>query len=80
MHSTEPTPSTERRDLAVQLGVAETVTTNEAAALLGLRPQSLFRWSCNGTGPIKPVRVGGRLRWRLADIRAVLNGTAPAAP
>ena len=76
----EPTPSAERRELAVQLGVAETVTTTEAAALLGLRPQSLFRWSCNGTGPIRPVRVGGRIRWRVADIRNLLNGGTPVQP
>lgn len=56
----------------------ECITTNEAAALLRRSGQTLRRWSCEGTGPIQPVRLGrrGALLWRVEDIRRVLAGEA----
>ena len=53
--------------------------TIEAAALLGLRPQTLRRWACENGGPIKPRRIGGRLRWALADIKVLRAGESVAA-
>ena len=47
--------------------------TAEAAAHLGLQQQTLRRWACMGTGDIRPVRVGGRLRWPVAEIKRVLG-------
>lgn len=44
------------------------LTTNEAAELLHFAPQTLRKWACFGTGPIRPVKVQNRLRWRLADL------------
>lgn len=55
--------------------VDETLTTAKAAALLGVAPQTMRRWSCYGNGPIRPRSVNGRLRWAVAEIRAVLNGS-----
>jgi len=55
------------------------LTTDEAAALMRLQPQTLRRWSCDGSGPIKPRRIAGRLRWPLADIKALLAGESVAA-
>jgi hypothetical protein len=55
----------------------QTVSTAEAAAIIGLRPQTLRKWSCTGEGPIKPRRAFGRLRWAVADINAVLNASTP---
>ena len=56
-----------------------TVDTKEAGRLLGRAPQTLRHWSAHpGLGPIHPVRINGRggpLRWRLADIEALLIGT-----
>ncbi|WP_415378070.1 MULTISPECIES: helix-turn-helix transcriptional regulator [Enterobacterales] len=49
------------------------LTTDEAAAFLGLKPQTLRCWSCYEKGPIKPVHVGNRLRWRLSDLEALLD-------
>jgi hypothetical protein len=64
--------------------IDETVSTAEAAALLGLLPQTLRNWSSDGDGPIKARRVNGRLRWALEDVRKLLNGEIvrrrPAAP
>lgn len=44
------------------------VDTNTAAAILGLKPQTLREWSTKRNGPITPVKIGNRLRWRLADV------------
>jgi hypothetical protein len=63
----------ERTKLDLLLGTAE------AAALLGLRPQTLRRWACDGSGPIKPRRIGSRLQWLLGEIKAVRAGESVAA-
>lgn len=64
----------ERRELHARTDVEETVATAEAAALLGYQQQTLRRWACQGDGPIRPRRVNGRLRWSVAEIRALLAG------
>jgi len=52
-----------------------TVTTDEAAYYLNRKPQTLRAWACLAlSAPIKPVRINGRLAWRVADIRALLEG------
>lgn len=51
-----------------------TLTTREAAYHLNRQMQTLHLWACKESGPIRPVRVNGRLAWRVADIRRVLNG------
>lgn len=50
------------------------LTTREAAHHLNRKIQTLHVWACREEGPIRPVRVNGRLAWRVADIRRVLNG------
>lgn len=64
----------ERRELYARTDIEETIATAEAAALLGYQQQTLRRWSCQGDGPIRPRRVNGRLRWSVAEIRALLAG------
>jgi hypothetical protein len=66
------------RQLCEAVEVDHTVTTAEAAVLLGVAPQTMRRWACQGSGPISPRHVSNRLRWSVADIRAVLAGTAAA--
>lgn len=78
----------EFRHLHERTGVEQTVDTTEAAALLGKKPQTLRRWACDGSGPIRPIRVKypakkdgkskGPLRWSVAEIRALLAGNATA--
>ena len=51
-----------------------TLPTDEAAPLLNRSNQTLRKWACLETGPIRPVRINGRLAWRVADIAALLNG------
>ncbi len=69
----------ELRQLYARTGIEQTVDTNEAAVLLGKEPQTLRRWACEGSGPIRPIRVNGRLRWSVASIQQALNPAASAA-
>ncbi|WP_454035782.1 DNA-binding protein [Cupriavidus metallidurans] len=52
------------------------IPTDVAAAALNRRPQTLRKWACLENGPIRPVRINGRLAWRVSDIQALLNGVA----
>src|ERR1700728_2013940 len=42
------------------------VDTPAAATLLGYRPSTLYRWSSCGDSPLKPVKIGSRVRWRVS--------------
>jgi len=50
--------------------------TNEAAPFINRKPQTLRKWACLENGPIRPVRINGRLAWRIEDLKALLNGEA----
>jgi hypothetical protein len=50
--------------------------TDEAAAAINRRPQTLRRWACLEDGPIRPIRINGRLAWKVSDLQALLNGGA----
>jgi predicted site-specific integrase-resolvase len=69
----------EHRALFERTGVDQYVDTAQAATLLGVAPQTMRRWSCDGSGPIRPRKMNGRLRWSVAEIQAVLSGAASAA-
>jgi hypothetical protein len=53
------------------------LTTKEAAQLINRKPQTLFKWSSQECGPIRPIRINGRLAWRVEDLRALLEGSQP---
>lgn len=50
------------------------VPTSKAADLLNRMPQTLRKWACLENGPIRPIRVNGRLAWPLDEITALLKG------
>ena len=51
-----------------------TLPTSDAAAHLNRRPQTLRHWAMrDGSGPVRPVRINGRLAWPVADLRRVLG-------
>jgi hypothetical protein len=75
----QPATTRDAQELCAAAKVDHTVPTNEAAVLLGVAPQTLRRWSCEGSGPIRPRHVNGRLRWVVSEIRSVLAGAASAA-
>lgn len=45
------------------------VSTNGAAFYLNRKPQTLRAWACLENGPIRPIRINGRLAWSVADIK-----------
>lgn len=47
--------------------------TAAAAHYLNRRPQTMRGWACHEDGPIKPIRINGRLAWRTSDVKAVLG-------
>lgn len=51
-----------------------TIPTHEAALHLNRRPQTLRHWAMrDGSGPVRPIRINGRLAWSVASIRTVLG-------
>lgn len=52
------------------------LTTTEAAAHLNRACQTLRIWASRENGPIRPIRVNGRLAWPVEDIRRVLGVSA----
>ena len=50
------------------------VPTEQAAHYLLPHPQTLRAWAMrDGSGPIRPIRVHGRLAWPVAGLRRVLG-------
>ncbi|MFD2321941.1 DNA-binding protein [Delftia deserti] len=47
--------------------------TAEAARHLNRSPGTLNWWSCTGKGPIKPLRVNGRLAWPVPEIKRLMG-------
>lgn len=54
-----------------------TVRTAAAAAYLDRQPQTLRQWACLENGPIRPIRINGRLAWKTEEIRQILAGGKP---
>ena len=53
-----------------------TVDTAAAAYYLGRKNQTLRAWSCLENGPLRPIRINGRLAWRVSDLRNLLGVAA----
>ncbi|CAJ3121075.1 Uncharacterised protein [Burkholderia pseudomallei] len=70
--------TTDRNSLSLTTrdGIQAVIPTDVAAAALNRKPQTLRKWACLENGPVRPVRINGRLAWRVADIQALLNGGA----
>lgn len=49
------------------------LTTKDAAALLNVKPQTMYVWSSTGSGPLQPVPTGQRLGWRSDDVLALMD-------
>ena len=50
------------------------LTTGEAAVYLNRKPQTLRCWAMREDGLLRPVRINGRLGWKVSDIRALIGG------
>jgi len=51
------------------------VDTACAAYHLGRKPQTMRVWASTEQGPIRPIRINGRLSWPVADIRRLLGAS-----
>ena len=49
------------------------VDTETAAFHLNRAQQTLRIWACRENGPLRPIRVHGRLAWAVADIKRLLG-------
>lgn len=49
------------------------INTDAAAFHLGRKPQTLRKWACFEDGPLRPIRINGRLAWPVAQIKQLLN-------
>ena len=47
--------------------------TPEAAAHLNRAQQTLRLWACREDGPLRPLRIHGRLAWPVSEIKRVLG-------
>lgn len=47
--------------------------TETAAYWVGRSPQTLRTWACRDNGPLRPIRIHGRLAWPVADIKRLLG-------
>lgn len=59
---------------SLDLDTRTAIPTAAAAYHLSRKDQTLRAWACLENGPIRPIRINGRLAWRVADIRALLEG------
>lgn len=58
----------------LELETRPRVPTEQAAYYLSRRPQTLRHWAMrDGSGPLRPIRINGRLAWAVADLRRVLE-------
>lgn len=53
--------------------VRTALPTSEAARHLNRAEQTMRLWACREDGPIRPVRIHGRLAWLTSDIRHLLG-------
>lgn len=50
-----------------------TLPTHEAAFHLNRAQQTLRLWAMRGDGPVRPLRINGRLAWPVVDLRRLLG-------
>lgn len=60
----------------LDLVTSPTVITEQAAYYLNRKPQTLREWACREHGPLRPIRVNGRLAWPVSELRRVLGVAA----
>lgn len=77
MHSGLPSnETTAQQEPTVPTLARETraaVDTATAAYHLNRQPQTLRVWACLENGPLRPIRVNGRLAWPTAELRRILG-------
>lgn len=49
------------------------VPTSVMCHHIGRKEQTARIWACRENGPLRPIRINGRLAWPVADIRRILG-------
>lgn len=62
--------------VALEREIRASLPTSEAAFHLNRAQQTLRLWAMREDGPLRPMRINGRLAWPVADIRKVLGVAA----
>ncbi|ARV17767.1 hypothetical protein AEP_00808 [Curvibacter sp. AEP1-3] len=59
--------------VALERETRAALPTREAAYHLNRAEQTMRLWACLENGPLRPIRINGRLAWKVADLRRVLG-------
>ena len=57
----------------LELETRQAIPTDAAAYHLNRKPQTLRVWACLENGPLRPIRINGRLAWSVSKIRELLG-------
>jgi len=57
----------------LELVTSTALPTDATAFYLNRKSQTLRAWACLENGPIRPVRINGRLAWPVESIRKLLK-------
>ena len=70
------TSATHQQFPTLQSVTRPNVDTAAAAFYMNRRPQTLRAWACLENGPLRPVRICGRLAWPVSELKRVLGMAA----
>ena len=76
LHSAEARHQSEQQFTPLAQQQRTHVDTAAAAYYLSRRPQTMRGWACLENGPIRPIRIHGRLAWSVAELRRLLGVAA----
>ncbi len=55
----------------LELVTSPTVPTEQAGYYLNRRPQTMREWAMRENGPLRPIRINGRLAWPVSELRRI---------
>ncbi len=67
------TKASAERPLPLDQEARVAVDTACAAFHLNRAQQTLRLWACRENGPLRPIRIHGRLAWRVGDLKRLLE-------
>ena len=59
--------------VALERETRATLPTPEAAYHLNRAQQTLRLWAMRQDGPVRPLRINGRLAWKVSDLKRLLG-------
>jgi hypothetical protein len=73
LHSSEAGQQAAQQYTPLAQEFRPTVDTAAAAHYLHLAPQTMRIYACKENGPLRALRINGRLHWKTEDIRRLLG-------